>query len=1162
MPEFRDDQGRVMIWDPTSKSYVVDPDSGLSRPDRGHATGGDNDLFDPFQHTEQAGVPELEGYMAHTAAEWSPPGQVRCPNCETTTDQQVCPGCGKGLTPEWNQEQGNEFFDAQVPHSNASEFTSWPERVPKRNRLKTDDAYPSVTTASAYDMAVKLAHTHLSADEWDDLFSGASPTKVEIGKWLIDKGGNLHIDHGMHALHEQIAARDGINYPGDVGALGSVYNDGSADTQRVFPDYQFDLQTAQAQITQAFGPVTLQPPVGQSGSPQKGEAFEPFEIRGGQWVVAPHFAQHPLTGVAWVKERPDGRECQPNMILVAEHIQPEDFALWSRGVTAIVTATGGLTSHAAYLASTEGIPVVVGIGESYNKIETGNYLKVDPATQTITVMPGASATMNPDQKQNVWDSYLQYQRQRGGSLKPEYFAHIDDELTWREANNPTLDSCPECHQPMVDQGGESVCHGCGHKQPIIQSHAAVLAPLGEAAMGGLVGGGEAGGIAAAGGGGLSGVGGLMQKALNGVAFRGGENMLGGGGGAGAGEGSDSGADTQGVISKTASDDDDDDEVGRATQNRGDDSNPDTQTSSGSDAEEHGDSPEQLKDVEGLGGASEGDDPTEKKQGDPALQDKALKAFHMNMPLVIEFAHSDEPGADNPILRALDELLEEAFPGYKDGHDDAAAESEHPVEEIHEEIHPEEKSDEDDSDDDDSKSNAKEASLWHFATGLGYDEHPSPEQDFGPDHGHEPYVCPNCEHGTHDYGNGTCQHCGEQLTDREQDPHDHLAELDAEQAPGHYDMYGPDQPTWHDMFPHEATSHEAVSLGDGQYAAPNAGGFPANNGDLNAMQQAAPTGVPTCPTCGQSHLPGTPCPTPVAPTAQVPAPAAAGGQVTPPQPQTVVTKWQVVTTTATERFDEAVENLPEVTSEQNPDAEAAIDPEFAFFAATGEGEHHLHHEVEHHPHHEDSQPQDDPSAAGSPWTDESGAPLQEGADYELKSSDYAIPDRITVDRVLPDKLVFTIHSGDVDYRDEISTEDVQTNGYSFSPAGGDDSQVDSIDGFQPEAPIRPGQDALPQQDDLSNPSTVVSHESFAPVSLDSYTGSFNGDAPDARSWLMRGNSSEVAVDPEMMAKFAGKGFSPREQREFIDERGEARNLDRLDLSGTHYIADDIDAAFNW
>jgi len=69
---------------------------------------------------------------------------------------------------------------------------------------------------------------------------------------------------------------------------------------------------------------------------------------------------------------------------------------------------------------------------------------------------------------------------------------------------------------------------------------------------------------------------------------------------------------------------------------------------------------------------------------------------------------------------------------------------------------------------------------------------------------------------------------------------------------------------------------------------------------------------------------------------------------------------------------------------------------------------------------------------------------------------------------------------------------------------------------------------------------------------------------SREWLMETGPGEgVDVDPVLMAKLAGKDFSPREQREFITEEGEARNLDKLDLDGTHYVTDDeVELAFNW
>jgi hypothetical protein len=50
--------------------------------------------------------------------------------------------------------------------------------------------------------------------------------------------------------------------------------------------------------------------------------------------------------------------------------------------------------------------------------------------------------------------------------------------------------------------------------------------------------------------------------------------------------------------------------------------------------------------------------------------------------------------------------------------------------------------------------------------------------------------------------------------------------------------------------------------------------------------------------------------------------------------------------------------------------------------------------------------------------------------------------------------------------------------------------------------------------------------------------------------------------ERQERLAGKHFTPREQRELIDEDGFARNSDMLDLEGTHYkVRDDYESKTN-
>lgn len=81
--------------------------------------------------------------------------------------------------------------------------------------------------------------------------------------------------------------------------------------------------------------------------------------------------------------------------------------------------------------------------------------------------------------------------------------------------------------------------------------------------------------------------------------------------------------------------------------------------------------------------------------------------------------------------------------------------------------------------------------------------------------------------------------------------------------------------------------------------------------------------------------------------------------------------------------------------------------------------------------------------------------------------------------------------------------------------------------------------------------------------------------DKRSWLMGGAAPSGGIDPmaamglpslppqvgsgsgggsRNITTLAGKKYDPTEQREFIDEPGTARNIDTLDLRGTHYESD--------
>lgn len=1678
MPAFRDPDGMVWVWDPQSKSYAKRPEKEI--PDRSHASGGDNELFGP-EMREWPKNPLQEGFMAASISagpdSFAPEGQVVCPNCRTVTDLPQCPQCGKGLAPEWNREEGDQTgFARPVNGDDTSEYYSWPDRVPKRNREKTDDSYPSMNlsksakdpswppyltdsygtdlspgtfvyyygrpgrvvevgteymtiTVAFEDGTVKdvdrddlvrgdderLAPEFRRTADWGlDAFDGG---RNEVGKWIQDISGQMHTTQDLDGaidepvFHEELAEYQGLRWPQDLGALGSVYDDGTADVQRVFPGFQPDLASIQADLRELFGPVELQG--ASEGTQGKGEAFEPFELRGGTWMV-----RHPVSGPAWVKESSNGVQYDPSMILVAEHLQPEDYFLYHQGVLAIVTATGGGTSHAALLARQHGWPVVAGLGaEGYSKIETGNYLNIDPTGRTITVMPGREALWNsileqrtqieqeqpyramPAKDPRRWwgPQRMELDMPPGQTTVPQgFFAHVDEETAWRLANEPSLDECPECAGAMVDKAGEKICYSCGHRQPVVYASVTkqafwqmipmALARLGLGAAGAEAGGGGLMG-AMTGGGGLMGMSNLMGgvgKLMNGA--------LGGGPGPNAsvpqqpmaapgqlGPGATfSSLDSHFMYAAGAFGEE---EVGRGTKNRGENSDP-AVNSSGMSSKEKGDAPEQLKDVDGEGNAKGDPTPADGDFAPNEDQKLALDALEANLDLIEKFYLSDDPGAEHPIVAAINEMLEAAFPGYREAGLDVAdiAEEadqegvavEHELEEKLEGEEPKEHLDEPKTSEEEREKFGKTAlnemglvvdlrgniigqfvsenpdGTWKILTRDGYQDvnrqqvrlekaantFTAPDvpassgvptcQICGQNHqpgtpcptaaiqqpqaqpavGMQPMVMPQTgvqpkvvthtaageipindpnilsdlfqnsrldesgrmvpkgdpsqdwyfEEDPWDQSEGACQSCGSPLdmggegysglcghcadvaeqvaqekgvdldaADYDRFVDDNIGEIQQRAMGGPFENVDIYDPQGYRGYPRQQGEREDARYRQGGWE----GGIQPNPGleymtpdtlaetvsgismptyqrlweitaELDEQGKGAPIG-------GDRHDPE--------------------GEFGPPMVEDPYSQRDIIMSgkgNVTSIWDQLT---PEQQAEINAAMEAA-DAEWEAgmerARAKREGDEGRSQAVQ------DELARHDRLGKMSKWADTEGNPLKEGADYELRAPGYAVPDYVVVDRVLPDKVVFTISSGDMKYRDELSAKQVKTEGYEFAPKvteptskshgpldpdprvggridlpdpyrdedytwetpseqvlqpGGETPYEEAypdasmltpyckmcgvqsfgtLDGVCPtcreqiwndaEAPVRPGQDAIPQVTDLTEPPTKVSrahtcpdcgigrmaqdasglwicegcgaaqdtepggpyndvrpewarqprrpsyqetlqqqageglpmgqywppgdprrHQGsadFRPLSPDiaarlwvgedlfgetgqthfktvgvapdysayeieivptgermdfdmgdwnegldegwihpadggadggeedlipdeefevaqhkgvpldklsdpdwedeypdddhlgRYTGSFRGDDPGSRGWLNEGEG--VDVDPALMAKLAGKDFSPREQREFIDETGEARNLDKLDLVGTHYVLDDTDDefAFGW
>ncbi len=78
-------------------------------------------------------------------------------------------------------------------------------------------------------------------------------------------------------------------------------------------------------------------------------------------------------------------------ILVADTVAPAELArLQSRGVMAVVTATGSALSHSAILARSLHLPMVVGAPQALHAINDGDVLVVDGSSGEIVVEPSAA----------------------------------------------------------------------------------------------------------------------------------------------------------------------------------------------------------------------------------------------------------------------------------------------------------------------------------------------------------------------------------------------------------------------------------------------------------------------------------------------------------------------------------------------------------------------------------------------------------------------------------------------------------------------------------------------------------------------------------------------------------------------------------------------------
>lgn len=172
---------------------------------------------------------------------------------------------------------------------------------------------------------------------------------------------------------------------------------------------------------------------------------------------------------------------------------------------------------------------------------------------------------------------------------------------------------------------------------------------------------------------------------------------------------------------------------------------------------------------------------------------------------------------------------------------------------------------------------------------------------------------------------------------------------------------------------------------------------------------------------------------------------------------------------------------------------------------------------------------------APWHDAEGHELQPGT-YYMKAQNYSIPDKVEVLQIHPHKIDVVLNVAGRQLRKELTAEELMRQGFEFQRA----------DDFIPDEPQQMRRDLEENMDSTTRgePGEVTDLS----AGRDAHEEPQMDDHPD-RDWLKE-DSAEPLVDP-VLAKTAGRNFSQGEQRELINEDGSARNLDKLDLEGTHY-----------
>jgi phosphohistidine swiveling domain-containing protein len=275
-----------------------------------------------------------------------------------------------------------------------------------RGYLETDYDYPSAIEAMGRDIeaASREILEGLSGEALEAMRS-ANAVNLRMAPltpdhhFYIDQGANAHLRLVLIAIGRKLVAEGRLDRPDDVlflryNELRALIGDASAIDARGLVARRRAEREAQLRIRPRdwIGTVTPTqlafPYLVNWGYPER-------FVRGQQAIEAPEHADR-ITGIAGspgvvegiarvVRTVDEFDEVDEGDILVCQMTNPAWVVLFTK-IAAVVTDTGGTTSHPAVLAREFGIPAVIGTSVATHKISTGDRVRVDGTSGIVEVI--------------------------------------------------------------------------------------------------------------------------------------------------------------------------------------------------------------------------------------------------------------------------------------------------------------------------------------------------------------------------------------------------------------------------------------------------------------------------------------------------------------------------------------------------------------------------------------------------------------------------------------------------------------------------------------------------------------------------------------------------------------------------------------------------------